>query len=131
MKVKAQAKWVRIGARKARRVINLVRGKQAVAAISELRFMPHKGARVIEKVLKSAMANATNNFKLEEGALYISEAYVDEATPFRRFKAAARGRAAPRKRPQSHVTVFVSAVEKEKKEKKKRAKKTASEGKGK
>jgi len=111
MKVKAQSKWVRIGARKARIVIDLIRGKMAAAALAELKFMPQKGARVIEKVLKSAMANAKNNFKLDEGVLYVSEAYVDEATPFRRFRAAARGRVAPRKRRQSHVTVCVSSRE--------------------
>ena len=111
MKAKAQAKWVRIGARKARRVIDLVRGKPAKAAIAELSFMPHKGARIIEKVVKSAVANARNNFKADEGSLIISEAYVDEATAFKRFKAASRGRASPRKRRQSHVTVFVSSKE--------------------
>ena len=111
MKVKAQVKWVRIGARKARRVIDLVRGKLTKAALAELSFMPHRGARIIEKVIKSAVASAKNNFKLDEGSLYISEAYVDEATPFRRFKAAARGRVSPRKRRQSHVTVFVSSKE--------------------
>jgi large subunit ribosomal protein L22 len=115
MKTKAQAKWVRIGPRKARRVIDVVRGKRAVEALAELSFMPQKGARIVEKVVKSAVANAKNNLKQNEANLYISEAYVDEATPFRRFKAAARGRVAPRTKRQSHVTVFVSSKEERKK----------------
>ncbi len=113
MKVKAQSKWVKSSARKVRRVMNLLRGKPASAALSYLQFMPHKGARIIEKAIRSAVANAKNNFKLNEGSLYISEAYVDDATMLKRFKAASRGRAAPRKKRNCHVTVFVSPIEKE------------------
>lgn len=112
MKVKARSKWVRSGARKIRRVVNLLRGKSAKAALAYLAFMPHKGARILESTLKSAVANAKNNFKLDESSLYISEAFVDEAAALKRFKAASRGRAAPRKRRISHVTVCVSPIEK-------------------
>jgi len=112
MKVKARTKWVKSAARKVRRVMNLLRGKPTKAALACLAFMPHKGARIIEKTLLSAVANAKNNFKLDESSLYISEAFVDEATPFKRFKAASRGRAAPRKRRNCHVTVCVSPIEK-------------------
>lgn len=114
MKVKAQSKWVRSGARKIRRIVNLLRGKPAGAALAELKFYPQRGARFVEKALASAIANAKHNFKLSEDSLYISEAYVDEATALKRFKAASRGRAAPRKRRTSHVTIFVSPIEKEK-----------------
>ena len=110
MKVKAQAKWVKSGSRKVRRIVNLVRGKLAAVALSELSFMPHKGARLLAKVIKSAVSNAKNNFKLAEGSLYISEAFIDDATFLKRFKAASKGRAAPRKRRNCHVTVFVSPV---------------------
>ena len=108
MKVKAQAKWVKGGDRKARRVVDVIRGKMAAQALSELSFMPHKGARIVEKVIKAAVANARNNFKLNEALLYVSEAYVDGAAFFKRFKAASKGRAAPRKRRNCHVTVYVS-----------------------
>ena len=112
MKVKARSKWVKSGARKVRRVINLLRGKKVAAALAFVAFMPQKGAKIIEKTIKSAVANAKNNFKLDENSLYISEAFVDDATFLKRFKAASRGRAAPRKRRNCHVTVCVSPVEK-------------------
>jgi large subunit ribosomal protein L22 len=111
MKVKAQSKWVRMGARKIRRVMGEIRGKNAAQAIAELSFLPHKGARLIEKAVKSAVANAKHNFKLDEKNLFISEAYVDEATPFKRFRCGSRGRTSPRRKKQSHVTVFVSPIE--------------------
>ncbi len=111
MKVRATSKWVRISARKVRRVINLLRGKRVEFALSNLKFMPHKGARVIEKAVMSAVANAKNNFKLDASSLYISEAMVDEAAALKRFKAASRGRAAPRKRRICHVTIAVSPME--------------------
>jgi large subunit ribosomal protein L22 len=113
IKVKAQAKWVRSGSRKIRRIVNLMRGKAALTAIAELRFYPQKGARLLLDVIKSAVANAKHNHKLDEASLYISEAYVDDGTFLKRFKAASRGRAAPRKRRTSHVTVFVSPIERE------------------
>ena len=108
MEVKAESKWVRSSARKVRRVVDLVRGKPVKVALAELSFMPHKGARLLEKVIKSAAANAKNNFKLKEDILYVSKAYVDEATALKRFRAAARGRAAPRLKRSSHITVYVS-----------------------
>lgn len=111
MKVKAQSKWVRIGPRKARRIMDLVRGKHTVAALAMLKFMPQKGARVIEKAIRSAVANAKNNFKMDETSLYISEAFVDESTMFRRFRCGSRGRPSPRVKRNSHVTVFVSGKE--------------------
>ena len=111
MKVKAKSKWVKIGPRKARRIMDLVRGKPTHVALAQLKFMPQKGARLIEKVVKSAVANAKNNFKLDESSLYISEAFVDESTPFKRFRCGPRGRASPRIKRNSHITVFVSARE--------------------
>lgn len=109
MKVKAQAKWVRIGPRKLARVIDTVRGKQALDALDLLKFMPQKGARVLEKVIKSAVANARNNYKLEEATLVLSEAFANKAIIMRRFQARARGRAFPINKRTSHLTVFVSA----------------------
>ena len=106
--VKAQSKYVRSSHIKLRRIVNLIRGKNAVQALSFLRFMPQKGARIVEKVLKSAVANAKNNLKLKEEGLFVSKAYVDSATALKRFRAQARGRAHPRLKRTSHVTVFVS-----------------------
>jgi len=111
MKVKAQAKWVRMSPRKLRRIINLVRGKLTKEALLILKYLPHAGARVVEKVIKSAVANAKNNYKLPEGNLTISEAYVDGASILKRWQPRARGRAYPIAKRSSHVTVFVESRE--------------------
>ena len=108
-KVKAQAKWIRISPRKLGRVVELVRGKLAVEALQFLKFMPQKGARILEKVIKAAMANAKNNYKLDEGNLVISEAYANKGITMRRWQPRARGRINPINKRSSHVTVWVSA----------------------
>ena len=109
MKVKAQARWVRIGPRKLARVLDTVRGKLALEALDILKFMPQKGARVLEKVIKSAVANAKNNYKLEETNLVLSEAFVNKAIILRRFQARARGRVFPINKRTSHLTVWLSS----------------------
>lgn len=109
--VKAQSRYVRSSHIKLRRIINLIRGRDALPALSFLKFMPQKAARIVEKVLKSAVANARNNHKLKEEGLFVSQAYVDSATALKRFRAQARGRAHPRLKRTSHVTVFVSSRE--------------------
>ena len=99
---KATAKTVRIPARKARLVIDLIRGKNVAEAFGILKFTPRSGAYLIEKVLKSAVANAENNFDLDVEDLYVSEAYVNEG-PTR-----AKGSASPINKRTSHITVVVS-----------------------
>jgi large subunit ribosomal protein L22 len=108
-KVKAQVKWVRIAPRKLGRVTELVRGKPAVEALALLRFMPQKGARILENVLKSAVANARNNYKLTEQNLVITEAYVNKGITMRRWQAKARGRIHPLQKRTSHLTVWLSS----------------------
>ncbi|MBN2057530.1 MAG: 50S ribosomal protein L22 [Candidatus Saganbacteria bacterium] len=118
-KVTAKVKWVRIGPRKLARLVDLVRGKQALAAVTMLRFMPQKGARVLEKAIRSALANAKNNFKLEEESLIVSEAYVNKAVTMRRWQPRARGRIFPINKRTSHLTVCLGqpkAVQAEPKE---------------
>jgi len=107
-KVKAQARWVRISPRKLARVAELVRGKLALRALDTLKFMPQKGARILEKVVKSAVANARNNYKLDENKLIVSEAFVNKGVIMRRWQPRARGRAFPILKRTSHVTVWVS-----------------------
>ncbi len=109
-KVKAQVKWVKISPRKLGRVLELVRGKLAAEALQVLRFMPQKGARILEKVIKSAMANAKNNYKLAEEKLVVSEAYVNKGIIMRRWQPRARGRAFPILKRTSHLTVWVSPL---------------------
>ena len=106
--VKAQAKWIRISPRKARKVLALVRKKPASEALRLLKFMSQKGARIVEKVIKSAIANAKNNYKLDEAKLVVDTAYIDEGPIFKRWQPRARGRAYPIKKRTSHVTVFLS-----------------------
>ena len=72
-----------------------------------LKFMPQKGARILERVVKSAVANAKNNYKLEESNLVVCEAYVNKGITMRRWQARARGRVFPINKRTSHLTVWV------------------------
>lgn len=110
-KAKAQAKWVRISPRKLGRVVEVVRGEFALRALEMLKFMPQKGARILEKVVKSAIANAKNNYKMDEDKLVITEAFVNKGITMKRWQARARGRAFPIFKRSSHVTVWLSAKE--------------------
>ncbi|MFA6169441.1 MAG: 50S ribosomal protein L22 [Candidatus Margulisiibacteriota bacterium] len=105
--VKAKSKWVRSSPRKIMRVMNEVRGKSVAEALALLKFMPQKAARIIEKTMKSAIANATNNYKLNEAKLVLGEVFVTKGFVMKRFQPRARGRAFPIKKRTSHVTVSV------------------------
>lgn len=105
---KATAKTVRIPARKARLVIDLIRGKSVAEALGILKFTPRSGAFLVEKVLKSAIANAENNFDLDVEDLYVSEAYANEGPTLKRFRPRAKGSASPINKRTSHITVVVS-----------------------
>ena len=105
---KATAKTVRIPARKARLVIDLIRGKRVAEALGILKFTPRSGAFLVEKVLKSAIANAENNFDLDVEDLYVSEAYANEGPTLKRFRPRAKGSASPINKRTSHITVVVS-----------------------
>ncbi|GAB6877319.1 50S ribosomal protein L22 [Thermaerobacter litoralis] len=108
MEARAVARFVRLSPRKARQVVDLVRGKPVGEALTLLRFTPKKAARIVEKVVRSAVANATNNHDLDEDRLYIAKAYVDEGPRLKRWRPRARGRAFPILKPTSHVTVIVA-----------------------
>lgn len=115
-KVKSQARWVKISPRKLMRVVEIVRGKPALAALHILKFMPQKGARILEKVIKSAIANAKNNYKLEEAGLMIDSAFVNKGITMKRWRPRARGRIDAIQKKTSHVTVWVSSGEESPKE---------------
>lgn len=110
-KVIAKSKWAKIGPRKADRVIKLVRGKLVREALAMLKFMPQKGARMLEKVIKSAAANAKNNYKMKEEELIVAEAYVNKGVTMRRWQPRARGRIFPINKRTSHITVCVDSRE--------------------
>jgi len=105
---KATAKTVRTSPRKARLVIDLIRGKNVADALAILKFTPNKSASVIEKVLNSAIANAENNFDLDKENLYVSEAFVNEGPTMKRFRPRAKGSASPINKRTSHITVVVT-----------------------
>ena len=108
MEAKAVAKYVRIAPRKVRVVMNLIRGKNVADAFAILKFTPKVGADVIEKVLKSAVANAENNFDMNVDKLYISSAYVDQGPTLKRIHPRSRGQAFSILKRTSHVTVVVA-----------------------
>jgi len=107
MKVKVVAKDIGIPARKMRLMVDLVRGRKVDEALTILNFMPSPAARIVAKVVKSAAANAENNFQLPSPDLRIVAIYADEGRTLKRFRPKARGRISPILKRSSHVTVFV------------------------
>ncbi|WP_124726406.1 50S ribosomal protein L22 [Staphylospora marina] len=107
MEAKATARYVRISPRKARLVIDLIRGKSVAEAFSILRFTPKAASPVIEKVLKSAVANAEHNHNLNASGLVVKKAYVDEGPTLKRYQPRARGQAYEILKRTSHITVVV------------------------
>lgn len=105
---KSIARTVRIAPRKARMVIDLIRGKQVGEAIAILRHTPKTASPVIEKVLKSAIANAEHNYEMNVNNLVVSQAFVDEGPTLKRFRPRAQGRASAINKRTSHITVVVS-----------------------
>ncbi|QDI91501.1 50S ribosomal protein L22 [Salicibibacter halophilus] len=111
MEAKAVAKQVRVAPRKARLVVDLVRGKDVGEAISILKHTPRGVSPTVEKVLKSAIANAEHNYEMEPEDLIISKAYVDEGVTLKRFRPRAMGRASRINKRTSHITIIVSEKE--------------------
>ena len=108
MEARAIAKNVKIAPRKARLVIDLVRGKSVVEADIILANINKEAARLIRKVLTSATANATNNLGLNKEDLKVSQAFIDEGLVMKRMKFGSRGHVDPIKKRTSHITVKVS-----------------------
>lgn len=108
MEAKAMAYGVRLTPRKARLVIDLIRGKNVQEADTILSNMNRDASRSIHKVLTSAVANATNNLNLDKENLFVKEAYVNEGKPLKRMRCGSRGHADPMKKRTSHITVVVS-----------------------
>ena len=105
---KAIAKTVRIAPRKVRLVVDLIRGKQIGEAVAILRHTPKAASPVVEKVLKSAVANAEHNYELDINNLVVSEVFVDEGPTLKRFRPRAQGRASAINKRTSHITIVVS-----------------------
>lgn len=111
MEVKASAQDIRRSARKIRLVMDSIRGKSVDEAVAILRFLPHGGAKEIMNVVKSAAANAENNYQMAPEDLYIKRIYADEGPVFKRFRARSRGMASPILKRTSHITVIVEERE--------------------
>jgi len=113
MEAIAKARHIHQSARKVRQILNEVRGKQVENAMNKLHFTPKKAARVIEKTLRSAVANAVNRegSDVDADKLFIKEAYVDEGPTMRRFRARAMGRATIIRKRTSHLTIVVAEKE--------------------
>ena len=107
MRVRATSKFVRSSPQKARLVANLVRGKSVNEALAILRFTNKSVAKDFAKTVRSAAANAENNFQLEPDDLYVAEVFADDGPVFKRMRAASRGRGARYIKRTSHITVIV------------------------
>jgi len=105
---KAMARQVRISPNKIRQVLTLIRGKKAEEAMIILRFSPKKAARIVFKVLQSAIANAEHNYGMDSDKLRVLAAYADKGPSMKRFRPASMGRAHPYVHRTSHVTVTVT-----------------------
>jgi large subunit ribosomal protein L22 len=106
----ATHKHARISARKVRSLANLIRGKHADEALDILKYMPHRGARLLEKVLKSALGNAEDRRAANVQSLIVVDARVDGGPMFKRIKPVSRGQAYMIKRRSSHIRVSLDTV---------------------
>ena len=107
----ARATYVRVTPMKARRIVDLIRGKEAQGALAMLKFAPQAASEPVAKVLASAIANAENNFSLDPETLVVSRAYVDEGPTLKRFRPRAQGRAFRINKRTSHITIEVESVD--------------------
>ncbi|PZU40705.1 MAG: 50S ribosomal protein L22 [Arsenicicoccus sp.] len=113
MEAKAQARFVRVTPMKARRVVDLIRGKSVPEAQALMRFAPQSASEPVLKVLNSAVANArhaadNSGAGIDETRLVVSAAYVDEGPTMKRFRPRAQGRASRINKRTSHITVVVT-----------------------
>ncbi len=107
MEARAELKFARISARKVKIVLDLVRGKSAAEAMAILKYTNKAAAPIVAKLVKSAVANATNNHKMDESKLVISEAFANQGPTMKRIMPRAQGRAFRINKRTSHITVVV------------------------
>jgi large subunit ribosomal protein L22 len=109
-RARAQARYVRMTPMKARRVVDLIRGRSAADAASILKFAPQAASEPVGKVLASAVANAENNQGIDPQTLVVETAYVDEGPTLKRFQPRAQGRAFRIRKRTCHITIEVVSV---------------------
>jgi large subunit ribosomal protein L22 len=108
MNVAARLRYARVSPQKCRLIADMVRGKPVGEALQTLSFTPKKAARIVKKVLESAIANAEHNHGADIDELKVATVMVDEAPTYKRFQARARGRGARILKRNSHITVCVA-----------------------
>jgi large subunit ribosomal protein L22 len=108
MEVQALTRYAHMSPKKVREITRVIQGRSASEALELVRFIPRKSARLVAKTLKSAVANAENNNELSVESLIVKRAIVEQGPVLKRFKAAARGSAAPRRKKMSHIRIVLS-----------------------
>jgi len=108
MEVKAVLRYVRISSQKVRKVIGAIKGEPVERGLNKLKFMPQKGAKIVEKLIRSAVANADQNPDMDVDSLVIRNIVADQGPTLKRFKAKARGRGTRILKRTSHITVILA-----------------------
>jgi large subunit ribosomal protein L22 len=108
MESKAVARYIRIAPRKVRLVVDLIRGKQVGEALAILKHTPKAASPVVEKLLKSAIANAEHNYNMDVNNLVVGKIFVDQGPTLKRFRPRAMGRASRIHKRTSHITVVLN-----------------------
>ena len=107
MEIRAKVRFIRISPQKIRLVMGQIRGKKVEEALNLLSFAPQRGARILKKLLDSAVANAQQNADIDVDSLYISKVYADEGPTLKRWRPRAQGRATRIRKRTSHLTVIL------------------------
>ena len=108
MEAKARARFIRISPQKARLVADMIRGKHVEEAVTTLRFTPKKGARILRKVLESAIANASQDDAIDVDNLFVKTIFVDGGPMLKRIRPRAMGRATKILKRTSHITIVLA-----------------------
>ena len=108
MEARAVARYVRVSPRKARQIVDQIRGKSLAEALALLELSPKGASRIVSKVVRSAAANAENNLELNTDELYVARAYVDQGPALKRVMPRARGMADRIRKRTSHITVVLA-----------------------
>ena len=106
-KAEATLKYARISSRKVKIVADLIRGKKIDEALAIVKYVPKASSEIIEKLLKSAIANAENNHNMAHGKLYVAEIYANQGPTLKRIRPAAKGSAVRIRKRTSHITIVL------------------------
>ena len=110
METRAVAKFIRVSPRKIRLVMDQVRGRKVEESLNILSFAPQKGARILKKLINSAVANAEQNSNVDVDSLYVKRVYADEGPTMKRWRPRAQGRATRINKRTSHLTIIVDEM---------------------